>query len=129
MKVSIRFEDEATLDTSNKLIELANLIEQECGVSVIQEKQEFQQGVKGKRTTAIAIAGLVLTTLQTIIGVAQYWKSEHPECMLKIYLNADDAPYILDNKTSREEADKVTSIIVSCSPDVIQNIEIRISEK
>ncbi len=29
MKVSIRFEDEATLDTSNKLIELANLIEQE----------------------------------------------------------------------------------------------------
>ena len=85
MRVTIRFEDEATLETSNDLIELANLIEEECDVSVTQEKQKFQQGVKSRLTTRIAIIGLVLTTFQTIIGVAQFWTSENSKYMLKIY--------------------------------------------
>ena len=101
------------------------LIEEECGVSVIQEKEEFQQGVKSRRTTAIFIA---LTTLQTIIGAAQYWKSENPKYIFHIYSDTNVLLCTLDN-TSREEAERVTSIIGSCPPDVTENIEIRILEK
>ncbi|NEO51943.1 MAG: hypothetical protein F6K54_01860 [Okeania sp. SIO3B5] len=128
MRVNIRFEDEVSKVTSNKLIELADLIKKECGVSVIQEEQELQQGVKGKRTTAIAIASLVFTTFQTVIGAAQYWKSENPKYIFHIYSNTDVLLCTLDN-TSREETDRVTSIIGSCPPDVIENIEIRILAK
>ncbi len=128
MRVTIRFEDEATLETSNDLIKLANLIEKECDVSVTQEKQKFQQGVKSRLTTRIAIIGLVLTTFQTIIGVAQFWTSENSKYMLKIYSEDNVLIYTLDN-TNREEADRITSIIGSFPPDVTQNIEIRILKK
>lgn len=127
MNVHIKFEGDIYPEVSNDLIELADLIAEECGVSVAQEKKEPESGAKDSGLTiGLAIAGLAFTGVQTAINAAQYWKSERPKYLLSIY--SGDETYILDN-TNREEVDRILKIISLLPTDITQNIEIKISRK
>jgi hypothetical protein len=127
MKIHIKFEGETSQDTSNDLIALANLIFEECGVSVVEEKQKPNIGVKDSGLTlGLTIAGLALTAVQTAISAAQHWKSERPQYVLSIYSQA--GVYTLDN-ANREEVDRLMKMISSLPQDITQNIEIKIYKK
>ena len=127
MKIHIQFEGEVNQETSSDLIGLADLISEECGVSVVQEKQKPYSGVKDSGLTiGLTITGLALAAVQTAISAAQYWKSERSKYVLSIYSEA--GVYTLDN-TSREEVDRIIKMISSLPQDITQDIEIRISKK
>ncbi|MEM1393185.1 MAG: hypothetical protein AAGG00_07785 [Cyanobacteria bacterium P01_H01_bin.150] len=127
MNIRIQFDGETNQETSSDLNALADLICSECGVSVVQEKQESYPGVKDSGLTiGLTIAGLTLAAVQTAITAAQYWKSEHPKYMLSIYSQA--GVYTLDN-ASGEEVDRMIRMISSLPQDTIQDIEIEISKK
>jgi hypothetical protein len=127
MKIHIKFEGEINQETSIDLIALADLISEECGVSVVQEKQKPAPGVKDSGLTlGLTIAGLALAAVQTAISVVQYWKSERPQYILSIYSEA--GVYTLDN-TNREEVDRIIKIISSLPQDITQSIEIKIYKK
>lgn len=127
MNVDIKYEGDIYLQVSNDLIELADLITEEGGVSVAQKKNEPELRAKDSGLTiGLAIAGLALTGVQTAISAAQYWQSEHPKYKLSIYL--EDKTYILDN-SNKEEVDRILKIISLLPTDITQNIEIKISRK
>ncbi|MBD2691572.1 hypothetical protein [Anabaena catenula] len=127
MNVDIKYEGDIYLQVSNDLIELADLITEECGVSVAQKKTKPESGAKDSGLTiGLAIAGLALTGVQTAISAVQYWKSEHPKYLLSIYSGGET--YILDN-TNKEEVDRIFKIISLLPTDIIENIEIKISRK
>ncbi|NET55587.1 MAG: hypothetical protein F6K47_05275 [Symploca sp. SIO2E6] len=127
MNISITFKGETNQETSSELITLADLISEECGVSVGQEKQKPDPGVKDSGLTiSLAIAGLALTAAQTAISAAQYWQSKRPQYVLSIYSEA--GVYTLDN-ANREEVDRIIKIISSLPESNTQNIEIEIYRK
>ena len=127
MNIHIQFDGETNQKTSSDLNALADLISEECGVSVIQKKQKSSPGVKDSGLTiGLTIAGLTLAAIQTAISAAQYWKSERPRYLLSIYSEA--GVYTLDN-ASGEEVDRVIKIISSLPQDTTQDIEIKISKK
>ena len=128
MNIRIQFDGETNQETSSNLNALADLIWEECNVSVKQEKQKSYPGIKDSGLTiSLTIVGLTLAAVQTAITAAQYWKSEHPQYVLSIY-SQTGVVYTLDN-ASREEVDRIITMISSLPQDTIQDIEIKISKK
>ena len=127
MNIRIQFDGETNQKTSYDLNKLSDLISEECGVSVENEKQESHPGVKDSGLTiGLTIAGLTLAAVQTAISAAQYWKSKHPQYILSIHSQA--GVYTLDN-ASGKEVDRIITIVSSLPQDITQDIEIRISKK
>ncbi|NES18257.1 MAG: hypothetical protein F6K41_04830 [Symploca sp. SIO3E6] len=127
MNIRITFEGETNQETSSDLITLADLISEECGVSITQEKQKPYPGVKDSGlTVGLTIVGLALAGAQTAISAAQYWQSQRPQYALSIYSEA--GVYTLDN-VNREEVDRIIKMISSLPQATTQDIEIQIYKK
>ncbi|MGB3509844.1 MAG: hypothetical protein WBA93_11485 [Microcoleaceae cyanobacterium] len=76
MKAYIKLEGDVTAEDSFYFKEFANLIENECDLSVETEKTEPQLGVRnGGLTIGLNIASLTLTAIQTLFSTLQYWES------------------------------------------------------
>ncbi len=90
MDVKISFEGTITEDDSYHLKNLAQLIEEECDFSVSIETREAEAGVRdGGFATGIAIASLVLTGIQTLVSVLQYWESQQSQYSISITIDAN----------------------------------------
>lgn len=85
MDTYITFEGNITEDDSYSLKQLAQLIEEECDLSVQIKKQEAQPGIKdGGLVIGLMIAGLAFTAIQTLISALQYWESKQNKQSLSI---------------------------------------------
>jgi hypothetical protein len=90
MDVRISFEGAITEDDSYHLKNLAQLIEEECDCSVSIETRESEVGIKdGGLAIGIAIASLVLTGIQTLVSVLQYWESQQSQYSISISITID----------------------------------------
>ncbi|NEP55285.1 MAG: hypothetical protein F6K65_43500 [Moorea sp. SIO3C2] len=102
MDAYIKFKENVTEDDSYNLKQLADLIQEDCDLSVNLEKQDAKPGVKdGGLAIGIAIASFPLTAIQTLISVLQYWQSKPPKYSL--YLIIDNHPPLLIDNLSIEE--------------------------
>lgn len=85
MDTYITLEGNITEDDSYSLKQLAQLIEEECDLSVQIKKQEAQPGIKdGGLVIGLMIAGLAFTAIQTLISALQYWESKQNKHSLSI---------------------------------------------
>ncbi|MGL5836672.1 MAG: hypothetical protein ACRC1Z_26100 [Waterburya sp.] len=85
MDVYIAFESKLTEKDSDNLEELANLIQEECDVSLEIERNKSEPGVKdGGIAIAISIASLTLSLVQTLIQILQYWESKQKTYSISI---------------------------------------------
>jgi hypothetical protein len=90
MDVRISFEGATTENDSYHLKNLARLIEEECDCSVSIETREAEVGIRdGGLAIGIAIASLVLTGIQTLVSVLQYWESQQSQYSISITVDAN----------------------------------------
>ncbi|MGF2040486.1 MAG: hypothetical protein RMZ43_035170 [Nostoc sp. CmiVER01] len=127
MDTYINFEGNITEETSYDLEQLANLIEQDCDVSVKLEKQLIRPGVKDSGLTiGLTIAGLAVSAVQTLIAVISYWESKQNKYSLSISLA--NKTIIIDN-LKQEETEQILSEIVKLPSNVTEKIEIKVTRK
>ena len=126
MQVKIEFEGEATIETSRDLQYLKQRMEEDCPVSILEEKQPTISGEKDSGLmVGMTIASLALGAIQTAIAVLQYWQSQRPK--YKILIQFRNERYILDN-ASKEEVNKVVDAIRALSAST-EEIEIIVSKR
>jgi hypothetical protein len=127
MDARIKFEGNITEESSYDLMQLANMIEQDCDLSVKLDQQTVQPGVKDSGLTiGLTIANLALTGIQSLISVLLYWESKQKKYSLLISLGK--ITYSLDN-IKQEEADRILSEIAKFPNTVTDRIEIKITRK
>lgn len=109
MQIKIDFDGEDTTETSSDLKYLKEIMEQDCPVSISEEKQAAIPGDKDSGLmTGMTIAGFAFGAIQTAITVLQYWQSQRPK--YKILIQFRNERYILDN-ASKEEVNKIVDAI------------------
>ena len=128
MDTYITFEGNITEDDSYNLKQLAQLIEEECDLSVQIKKQEAQPGIKdGGLVIGLMIAGLAFTAIQTLISALQYWESKQNKHSLSITT--------FDNQVKKRTLSINSSSDVQVIVSQLQNestidyVEIKITEK
>jgi hypothetical protein len=127
MDTYINFEGSITEETSHDLNQLANLLEQDCDVSVKLDKQPIQPGVKDSGLTiGLTIAGLALSGIQTLIAAILYWESKQNKYSLSISL--ENKTYIVDN-IKQEETERILSEILKLPSNITETIEIKVVRK
>lgn len=105
MDVRISFEGTITEDDSYHLKKLAQLIEEECDCSVSIETRESEVGIRdGGLAIGIAIASLVLTGIQTLVSVLQYWESQQSQYSISITIdtNGQQKRFLMKNLSLEE---------------------------
>jgi hypothetical protein len=115
MNVGISFEGTINEDDSYHLKNLAQLIEEECDCSVSIETRESEVGIRdGGLVIGIAIASLVLTGIQTLVSVLQYWESQQSQYSISITIdtNGQQKRFLMKN-LSLEEIQSLLSEINS----------------
>ena len=129
MDAYIAFENEVNEEDSYNLQELANLIKNECDLSLEVEKKKSDPGIKdGGLAIGIAIASLSLALIQTLIQVLQFWESGQKTYSISItFKNLISSKKILLKNQSLKD---VTSIIEQLSTQSqINKIEVKIIKK
>jgi hypothetical protein len=127
MQFQIKFDGNINPEISEDLKELEQLMKDDYGIVSIPEKQKPQIGVKDSGLTiGLAIAGLALTGIQTVIAAIQYWQSQRPKYTLSIICR--DEIYILNN-ANKEDIDKIMKAIHYLPNSITEEIEIKISKK
>lgn len=85
MDARIRFGRNLHPKNDQDIARLHGLIERDCGVSVEREQTPGEIGQKdGGLTIALAIAGLALSGVSTLIATLSYWKSKIPKCSISV---------------------------------------------
>ena len=97
MDAYISFEENAASgEKSYHLINLADIIEEECDLPVKRNKDAPQPGRKdGGLTIGLTVAGLVLTGIGTLVTALSYWKSQQPKCSISI--TRGNVTLVIDN--------------------------------
>lgn len=126
MDTYITFESEVTAEDSCNLQELANLIKDECDLSLEVEKKESKPGIKdGGLVIGIAIASLTLALIQTLIQVLQYWESQQETYSISITFKnlISSKTIVLKNQSLKD----INSIIEQLSTQSqINKVEVKI---
>jgi hypothetical protein len=126
MHLKIKFDGDANFEVSNDLEELEQRVEEDCGITLIPEKQTSPSGTKdGGLTIGLAIAGLALTGIQTFIAALQYWQSQKSN--YKILIRCGNEIYSFDN-ARKEDIAKIVQAI-RYLPNDAEEIEVEISRK
>ena len=129
MDTYIKFEGNVTEDDSYNLKQLAQLIEEECDLSVKIKKQEAQPGIKdGGFAIGLAIASLALATIQTLISTLQYWESKQNKYSLSITFENQVSKKTLSIESSSLK-DIQTVISQLQNESAIDYVEIEITKK
>jgi len=122
MKINISFDAKMCENDSQNLIELANLVENDCDINVQLEKDLKAKGVKdGGLTIGLTILGLSISAIGTLISVLSYWKNKNPKYSLSITHNNCSfsisemdsnqlEKLILDMKQSKIESDYIVTV-------------------
>lgn len=83
MDAYIRFQKNINDEDSLNLTQLAELIADQCDLSVEITKR-VEPGKKGGLAIGLAIASLALAAIQTFISVLQFWQSKQPKYSVSI---------------------------------------------
>lgn len=84
MDVRLEFVGDLTDETSYALDELAAVLSEE-GLSNRRERSDSQAGRKdGGLTLAIALAGLGVSAIGTLVSVLSYWRSTRPKYKISV---------------------------------------------
>ena len=128
MDAYIAFKENVTDKYSVKLNELAELIEDECDLSVKIEKKVNPGKKDGGLAIGIAIASLALATIQTFISVLQFWQSKQPRYSVSITFdnNITKKTFVM-NESSLKDIQAVVSQLQANSP--VNYIEVQISKE
>lgn len=131
MDAYIKFENNVLEEDSYNLQQLANLIEEECDLSVNIEKADAQPGVRdGGLAIGLAIASLALTAIQTLISVLQYWESKQPKYSLSVTFHSptNKKTLLLESSSEKEIQAAMSQLQSQSSPEYV-DVEVKISKK
>lgn len=85
MDIRITMPEEKQARASYELNSLVDLIQNEADLAVTREEEPAPAGSKDPLIlTAIAIAGLALTGVTTVVSVLQYWQSQQSKYSITI---------------------------------------------
>jgi hypothetical protein len=94
MEAKIKLLSDVSAEDSYALLELAALLESECGVVVQQKRDLVKSGVKdGGLVIALTIAGLALSTISTLFTALSYWQTRQQSKQVKY-----SVAFIIGNK-------------------------------
>jgi len=96
MEVAIELVGDISSEDSMALRRLAELVENDCELSVDIERAPVQPGTKdGGLAIGIAIASLTVASLETLFTAITYWKSRNPKYSISV--KRDDVTEAIEN--------------------------------